>query len=175
MESNTRAHGVALGMQPVPVAMTTIGPTLVFPASVREAMLDQHRELRVLMQGVLDECACDPPALPHARERFVRMIRDLHRCFDAHLEFEDSELAPVLAVVDHWGPERLRAMHEEHARQRAELAGLLEGTEAGWQAEHLASVVRGLVTELVRDMDDEERGCLDAKLLGAHFLAIERR
>ena len=66
-------------------------------------------------------------------------------------------------------------MHEEHARQRAELAGLLEGTEAGWQTEHLASVVRGLVTELTRDMEDEERGCLDAKLIRAQFLEIARR
>jgi hypothetical protein len=155
--------------------MTTFGPTLVFPASVREAVLDQHRELRALMQAVLNECACAPQAQEHDRERFVRVIRDLHRRFDAHLEFEERELAPVLAVVDHWGPERLRAMHEEHAHQRAEFAGLLVGTEAGWPTEHLAAVVRGLVSELIRDMDDEESGYLDAKLLGAQFLEIERR
>jgi len=99
--------------------MTTIGPTLVFPASVREAVLDQHRELRALMQAVTDACAREPLARAHDGERFVRMIRDLHRCFDAHLEFEESELGPVLAIVDHWGPERLRAMHEDHARQHS--------------------------------------------------------
>jgi hypothetical protein len=162
-------------MQLVEVAMTTIGPTLVFPASVREAVLDQHRELRALMQGVLAACACEGPPQQHDRERVVEMIRDLHRCFDAHLAFEERELGSVLAVVDHWGPERLRAMHEEHAHQRAGLADLLEGTQAGWQTEQLARVARGLVSELVRDMDDEESGCLDAKLLGAQFLEIERR
>ena len=52
---------------------------------------------------------------------------------------------------------------------------MLDGAEAGWQAEHLAGVVRSLVIELVRDMDDEENGCLDAKLIGAQFLEIERR
>jgi hypothetical protein len=164
-------------MHLVQVAMTPLGPTLVFPASVREAVLDQHRELRGLLRGVLDECAS--PAQDDDRERFVRMIRDLRRRFDAHLEFEERELAPVLAIVDHWGPERLRAMHEEHARQRADLAGLLaglfDGTAAGWQAEHLRRIVRSLVTELIRDMDDEESGCLDAKLLGAQVLEIERR
>ena len=167
MTTNTRTHGVAFGVHCVKVAMTTFGPTLVFPASVREAVLDQHRELRALMQDVLNEC--------DDRERFVRVIRDLHRRFGAHLEFEERELAPVLAVVDHWGPERLRAMHEEHARQRAEFAGLLAGTEAGWPTEQLAAVVRDLISELFRDMDDEESGYLDAKLLGAQFLEIERR
>lgn len=148
---------------------------MVFPASVREAVLDQHRELRALMQAVLDECACEPPAQERDRERFVQMIRALHRCFAAHLEFEERELAAVLAVVDHWGPERLRAMHEEHARQRAEFAGLLEGTDAGWQTEDLAIVVRSLVTELTCDMEAEERGCLDTKLIHAQFLEIARR
>jgi len=162
-------------MQPVQVAMTTIGPTLVFPASVREAVLDQHRELRALMQAVTDACAREPLARAHDGERFVRMIRDLHRCFDAHLEFEESELGPVLAIVDHWGPERLRAMHEDHARQRAQLAALRAGTDAGWPAEQLTIVVRSLVSALARDMDDEERGCLDARLLGAQCLDIERR
>ena len=103
------------------------------------------------------------------------MVRELNGSFGAHLKFEEQALAPVLAVVDHWGPERIRALHEDHARQRKSFATLLEGFAADPGPERLAQEISQLVTDLLRDMDDEEQGCLSPALLGAGFLEVERR
>jgi hypothetical protein len=157
------------------MVMTLSSPTLVFPAKVREQVLSQHRELRSLIGGLLERCDCDVTSGAVERERFAAMVRHLHRSFGAHLEFEEQTLGPVLAVVDHWGPERLRAMHEEHTRQRADLADLLEDMKPGGDPERLVRVVRRLGTDLLKDMDDEEDGCLRPTLLVATFLEIERR
>ena len=81
----------------------------------------------------------------------------------------------MFAVLDGWGPERIRDLQEEHSRQRRDLDALLEGFETGADVECLASAIRTLAQDLLRDMADEEEGCLRASLLGADSLAIERR
>jgi hypothetical protein len=77
-------------------------------------------------------------------------------------------------VVDHWGPERIRALHEDHARQRQEFATLIEALDGSWGTEHLGQAIFKLVTDLLRDMDEEEQGCLRPSLMGASFLEVQR-
>jgi hypothetical protein len=155
--------------------MTYSSQTLVFPASVREQVLDQHRQLRTLMTVLLDRCTLAPGHDGAFDRPLDDLARDLNRSFGAHLQFEEQALAPVLAVVDHWGPERIRALQEDHARQRREFATVIEALDGSWGTEHLAQTISKLVTDLMRDMDDEEQGCLSPSLLGASFLEIERR
>jgi hypothetical protein len=84
-------------------------------------------------------------------------------------------LVPVLAIVDHWGPERRRDLYEEHRRQRAELARLIARMDDECNTTELVRLVRNLITDLTSDMDDEESACLRPTLLGATFLEIQRR
>lgn len=149
--------------------------TLVFPASVRDEVLDQHRQLRTLMTVLLDRCTLDPGHEGASDRPLDDLVRDLNRSFGAHLLFEEQALAPVLAVVDHWGPERVRALHEDHARQRQEFATLIEALDGSWSTGHLGQAILKLVTDLRRDMDEEEHGCLRPSLMGASFLEVQRR
>jgi hypothetical protein len=155
--------------------MPTARPTLVFPASVREQVMQQHTDLRAMMRGLLDECACHLRQDETSRARFAVKVHELSRYFASHLEFEEQTLSPILAIVDHWGPERRRDLHEEHSRQRAEFARLIARMDGGCNTTELVRLVRNLITDLTSDMDEEEYGCLRPALLGATFLEIERR
>jgi len=148
--------------------------SLVFPSMVRDQILERHAELRELINhtlaatGNLERDGPGPVQLE-------KSARELHERFREHLAFEERALVPVLWVVDGWGPERVRDLRQEHARQRLELDTVIEGLESGWSVERLALALRRLATDLLTDMDEEEDGCLRATLLGDRMLDYERR
>jgi hypothetical protein len=151
-------------------------PSLVFPSLVRDQILGQHIELRGLLVRVIADAT---PGHPHRRDvdssRLATAARELCARFKAHLAFENEELARVFAALDSWGPERVRALHDEHFRQRQELDALLAKLEAGCDAEELALEVRELAARFTRDMEDEEAGCLCNGAMSANSLPWERR
>jgi hypothetical protein len=151
-------------------------PSLVFPSMVRNQVLEQHVELRAILKRVIADAS---PGGSSPREvdavRLGTTARDLCQRFHAHLAFEQEALTPVFAVLDSWGPERVRDMHDEHARQRRELDALLCRVEAGDDIEPLTLALRVLAADLLRDMEEEEAGCLRASLMSADSLTVERR
>jgi hypothetical protein len=137
----------------------------LFPARVKCEVLAQHGVLRGLFRGLLEATTVglrrQGPDLGDLRGA----ARELHRKFVAHLLFEERALVPILAADELWGPERASELLDEHRRQRAELDTLVEGIEAGWEVQHLALVLRSLTADLLRDMQEEEEGCLRHELL----------
>jgi hypothetical protein len=148
--------------------------TLLFPSVVRGMVLEQHKVLRQMFQRALDETTRSLRREGLALEELAELATDLRQRFRAHLAFEERMLAPVLAHIDLWGPERVSALLEEHARQRAEVDTIVEGLQTDWDVERLALVMRSLVTDLLRDMDEEEAGCLSASFLGEDVVAVDR-
>jgi len=106
------------------------------------------------------------------RLTLARVARELQLRFRAHLLFEEEALAPVLAQADLWGPERVQALHEEHRRQREELHTLIEGLESGWGPDVLAVALRSLAADLLIDMAEEERGCLQATVFKDDAISV---
>ena len=150
-------------------------PTLVFPSLVRDQVLEQHVELRRLLVRAIAETAPEPSA-PRSVDwaQLAITTRELCARFRAHLAFENEELARVLSALDTWGPERVRALHDEHALQLSALGLLLAKLEEGCHADELALHLRELATRLTRDMDEEEAGCLSESSMSAHVLPCER-
>jgi uncharacterized coiled-coil protein SlyX len=151
--------------------------SLVFPTHVRDQVLEQHVELRTLLHRVIalaaPDAGSDASDLDAVRLRTAAL--ELGQRFRAHLVFEAQILKPVFAVLDAWGPERIRDLESEHARQRKDLDALLERFESKEDVDRLAGALRSLAADLLQDMDDEEQGCLRASLLSAVSLRIERR
>jgi hypothetical protein len=144
--------------------MSDPGSSLLFPATVRRQVLEQHATLRTLLQEALEQTTrCLQHQLPNLH--LTASAKELHRRFHAHLTFEERALAPILAVMDLWGPERVAELLAEHGRQRAELDILVEGIEGDCEMEPLALTLRSLAADLLRDMDEEEQGCLAAEQL----------
>ena len=90
--------------------------SILFPTAVRERVLEQHQTLRQLLQQSLDATTrAFQPEGPNCDE-VSRLVYELRSRFWAHLAFEERHLAPVLAQLDLWGPERVRdLLHGAHA------------------------------------------------------------
>jgi hypothetical protein len=136
----------------------------LFPARVRSEVLGQHTVLREILQEMLEATTRGLREEVDLGE-LAEAARELHRRFCAHLLFEERSLLPILAAEELWGPERAGELLEEHARQRAELDTLIEGLDAGWDTSRVALTLRSLVTDLLRDMGEEEQGCLRHQIL----------
>jgi hypothetical protein len=154
--------------------MTSNAVSVYFPAAVRDRILEQHGGLRELLHQSLDATTrAFQPGGPGPDE-LSRLIHDLRSRFWAHLAFEERTLLPVLASLDPWGPERVADLRDEHARQRAELDTLAEGITAGLDGDRLAVTLRSLATDLLIDMEEEERGCLDIPILRDEMVVVGR-
>ena len=94
---------------------------LVFPTHVREQVLAQHAELRTILGRVTDHAVSRGSDVQERAVRLRRVVMELCERFRAHLVFEADALKPVFAVLDSWGPERIRELETEHARQRRDL------------------------------------------------------
>jgi hypothetical protein len=143
-----------------------------FPAAVRARVLEQHGVLRELLQRALATTtrAFEPEGTSPGE--LGRLVWELRTRFFAHLAFEERALVPVLAHVDLWGPERVRELLAEHARQRAEVETLIAVLDEDAGAERVAVALRSLATDLLLDMEEEERGCVSAALLGDEMMVV---
>jgi hypothetical protein len=101
------------------------------------------------------------------------MGREMCARFHEHLLYEDEELVPVLAALDTWGPERVRELHDEHARQRRTLGALWMTFDFATDIGQLGEALRDLAEDMVRDMEAEEAGCLAAEAMSAPLLQVE--
>jgi hypothetical protein len=149
---------------------------LVFPSQVREEILEQHGALRALLHRAIDgpEVASSGAArIGSAEMRAIGL--ELCNRLREHLVFEADALRPVFAVLDYWGPERIRELDTEHARQRQELDALKSKLDSEDDLQALSTDLSKLAGELLKDMDAEEDGCLRASLLCDVSLTVERR
>jgi hypothetical protein len=99
------------------------------------------------------------------RLEVAHIAHEVRRRFRAHLTFEERVLVPVLTCIEVWGPDRVRDLVSEHARQRADLDALVQGIELGWDRATVARAVQALAADLLRDMEEEERDYLGPELL----------
>jgi hypothetical protein len=128
--------------------------------TVDAEILEQHREIRARLRG-LQMCA-ERVALP----RYLRALRAaLLRfavCFDAHLAYEERELAPRVRGVDAWGPAREAALLAEHREQRRCLERVCALAEEPSVARaELGEETIALVARLLEDMIREEETLLE--------------
>jgi hypothetical protein len=155
------------------LAMETDTPVSPAPSVVRATILAQHVVLRERLNGALRVTTSALEGEPEGVS-LSAIVRDLRDRFRAHLAFEERWLVPLLRDADGWGPERVSALLEEHARQRAELDTLIEGIEAGWDAQRLALATRSLVSDLLIDMEHEERSCVSEELVRDDVVNIDQ-
>jgi hypothetical protein len=148
---------------------------LVFPSQVREEILEQHGVLRTLLRRAIDGpgVASSGAAKDAAGMRAIGL--ELCDRLREHLVFEADALRPVFAALDFWGPERIRELDIEHARQREELDALTSKLDSEDDLQELSADLSKLAGDLLKDMDAEEDGCLRATLLCDVSLTVERR
>jgi hypothetical protein len=123
--------------------------------NVHTTVLRQHAELRARLRGLDEARASDGSPVSGAYQRIL-LLR-LAVVFEAHLQFEDTELAPRIREIDAWGPARETAMLAEHVEQRTRIqraAIVAEDPES--DGLELARSVSSLVVNMLEDMAREE-------------------
>lgn len=124
---------------------------------VSAMVLHQHAELRARLRD-LDLLGGGLTASPVAALHLRISVLRLAALFEAHLQFEERELAPWIRDVDAWGPCREQAMLDEHHEQRLRMQDICAMAEASSvdDLEFAHEVSRFLVSNL-EDMAREER------------------
>ncbi|HWE26265.1 MAG TPA: hemerythrin domain-containing protein [Myxococcales bacterium] len=134
----------------------------------RRVLLGQHDRLRVLIAAVskaAGEVLATPEDSAGSRVEVLRIaIGTLRRDLEDHLVTEEALLKPVLARIDAWGPIRLAQMHAEHAHHRALLTAL-RAERPPLEPHVLARSANTLATDVLAEMEDEERDLLAAGVL----------
>jgi hypothetical protein len=144
------------------------------PTDVRRLVLVQHGALRRLLASVTGAVTRMMGGAPRNVVELAGLIRLVRRTLDDHMCFEERHLVPALEEVDPWGPERARSFLEEHRRQRAELAAL-DAELAGDPGEQtLALVLPTLVSDILADMEQEERDFLTPDILRDDLVTPEQ-
>jgi len=130
----------------------------------REAILAEHDALRRLLAetlGLAESEAVTAAELDQLRAR----VRQLYIRLEEHLSFEERMLPTALRDVIGWGQALEAQIAEDHARQRREVEETLSALDAETLSRRdLATSLRAFADTLLRDMEMEEAGLLDADL-----------
>jgi hypothetical protein len=137
---------------------------------VRDDIRGQHADLRMRLDELAEEAGLWRSGEAGSDDRLRALGRDLCARFNAHLEFEEEELVPVLAALDSWGPERVRELQSAHARQRRKLANLSTRLAFEPDPDELERALADLADDMSTDMESEEEGLLMQAALAAPLL-----
>lgn len=128
----------------------------ITPGRALDELCAQHAELRRLMARC-EELADEVDAGGSSPEELVHQVAQLRLAFDAHNQFEERLLRPLLIDQDWMGAVRVSRMIEDHVEEhRAMRAGLVASP---------TSELRGVLASLQEHLTTEERYFLSRKVL----------
>ena len=126
------------------------------PSKLLAELLAQHDELRNIMDGC-EELADQFDAGQDAALALTREIARLRVAFDAHNQFEEQLLRPVLRELDAFGDVRIERMFTDHVGEhRAMRLQLGDAT---------TNALRGAIDSLRVHLEAEERYFRSSKVL----------
>jgi hypothetical protein len=143
-------------------------------AAARRTILVQHERIRELLEHAraVAERALDQEALPP--DAVASAIGDIHATLEVHLTFEEKVLVEIFNDDIPLGPQRAQRLREEHAQQRATLAGLHAEAKAAPQLPTLAAKLAFLTSWLLDDMREEERTVLHPDVLRDDSIVVDQ-
>ena len=134
------------------------------PNEVLERLVSQHQALRLLM----DECdrlADELETIGGTPVTLSQNVAELRRAFEAHNQFEETVLRPILREADAFGEVRIDRMIADHLGEHREMRDRLsEGPIAD---------LRTAVAQLRAHLDAEERYFVSPRVLRDDLVVLE--
>lgn len=133
------------------------------PSQVLDELVRQHGTLRAMM----DECEALAERIDAGRgdiSALVRGVAALRTAFEAHNEFEEQVLRPVLRSLDAFGEVRIEHMFADHVDEHRALRHRLDGP---------TGELRATLYELRAHLAGEERYFLSARILRDDLVSLE--
>ena len=151
-----------------------IRPSRPTAAAVRDEILAQHSALRRFLEEVAAAARATGAGDESSGRSLCAMCMRLRSRFERHLAFEEATLVPALRQTDPWGVERARRLVDEHARQRQELSTLVALGQMEHDARTVAFVLQTLVSDILIDMEHEERELLVPEVLRDDLIVLDQ-
>ena len=138
----------------------------MLPSQVRRIILDDHRWLRELLGEVEALARRVEAGERDLAGRLREQAAGLRERFFGHLALEEEQLVPALRDADAWGEARAADLAREHAAQRERFDHLLHSLrQPCGDCDAVARELRGLVADLLADMQHEEAALLSERVL----------
>jgi len=163
---------VAYFLLPIRVSRVSTGGVLMKPSEIRGELLDQHRQIRALMDVALtvaEAARVGAPGRCDVQECVVRLADALR----SHNQREEALLRDLITSVDAWGSARAAIMTEEHAREHDRLDAALLGVPFT-PIEFAAAGIVALVGLIREHMDREEAAFLGEDVLRDDFVVANQ-
>jgi len=138
--------------------------TKLSPARALAELQAQHLALRTMM----DHCEELADELEAGRGDALQLTREVARlrlAFEAHNQFEEQLLRPVLLANDAFAEVRIDRMIDDHVGEHRAMRARLDSSET--------EVLRDVIETLRAHLEAEERYLLSAKVLRDDVVTIE--
>jgi len=142
----------------------------MYPSQIRQEILRSQRSILQRFE-VLEALASAPcPVTAEAlRTRSAELVPQLI----AHIQLDDTLLAPALADTDAWRAFRIERLEAHHDHQREGILQLItQLTDESADAEGLCQLIRSLAATLKRDFDEEARLMLSSDVLRDDVISL---
>ena len=133
------------------------------PSEIRRELLQQHAEIRIMMEVTLTIAKGTRVGVPDRGDLPDCVVR-LADALRAHNQREEALLRDLILSVDAWGPARAAIMTEEHEKEHERLNAALLGVPRT-PIEFAAAGVIALVALIRQHMDREEAAFLGEDVL----------
>ncbi len=134
------------------------------PSRALAELKAQHDALRGMMARC-EELADELDAGNMGPTQLLREVARLRLAFDAHNQFEEQLLRPVLLDADWFGEVRVARMIEEHVDEHRAMRKQLDST--------VTSELRGVIANLRKHLEEEERYFLSKRVLRDDLVTVE--
>jgi hypothetical protein len=123
---------------------------------LREEIMAQHGRLRGLLETLETQAAEVIRPRGRAPADLAEALNAIVRALHEHMDFEEDGLARDPIARQAWGPANAEHLHEEHQRQRAELARIAREAALSGDRISQAFAIRGFISDVLLDMRIEE-------------------
>jgi iron-sulfur cluster repair protein YtfE (RIC family) len=134
------------------------------PSTALAELMQQHARLRDMMERC-EELADEADRTGDAPVNLTREVAKLRIAFDAHNQFEEEMLRPVLLAQDAFGAVRIERMVEQHIGEHRAIRTRLHG----WVTDQL----REVIADLRAHLEAEERYFLSSRVLRDDVVTLE--
>ncbi len=134
------------------------------PSRLLSELLAQHDELRAIMDRC-EELADQFDAGQTTALALTREIAKLRLAFDAHNQFEEQLLRPVLREIDAFGDVRIERMFSDHVGEHRAMRLQL--------GDDTTNALRGAIDSLRVHLQAEERYFLSSRVLRDDVVSVE--
>jgi len=134
------------------------------PSRALAELKAQHDALRGMMDRC-DELANELDSGRMGPTQLVREVARLRLAFDAHNQFEEQLLRPVLLDADWFGEVRVARMIEQHVEEHRSMRAQLSSS--------VTSELREVIAHLRAHLAEEERHFLSKRVLRDDLITIE--